>query len=82
MRRFPVFYFGLDTKVVRYWIHKMRVLVPDVEYDRAFFSSEGYALNDLRQHLTPENLKQQRFLKVNKKFGSKKTINDILTEDL
>ena len=57
-----------------------RFLFPTSNILERFFSAAGYALNDLRQNITPEHLEQQLFLRANKKYWTVKTVNSVLSD--
>ena len=79
-----------DTDFARSIIKKRRVTMPVKKYESCkfilptsdlverFFSSAGYALSDLRNRLLPSNLELQLFLKVNKRFWDKKTVQNAM----
>ena len=56
----------------------LRFIIPTSDIIERFFSSAGYASNDLRQRLVPATLEEQLFLKVNRRFWTQKTVNDVL----
>ena len=45
---------------------------------KRFFSSAGYAYDELRQNILPAKLEQQLFLKFNKKFWDLTLVNDLV----
>ena len=57
-----------------------RFLFPTSNILERFFSAAGYALNNLRQNITPEHLEQQLFLRANKKYWTVKTVNSVLSD--
>ena len=57
-----------------------RFLFPTSFILERFFSAAGYALNDLRQNITPEYLEQQLFLRATKKYWTVKTVNSVLSD--
>ena len=60
-----------------YW--NWQFLKPTINLER-FFSSAGFALNDLHQSLTPVYLEQQLFLNANKKFWGIETNTEVLQD--
>ena len=79
-----------DTDFARSIIKKRKMTMPVKKYESCkfilptsdlverFFSSAGYALSDLRNRLLPSNLELQLFLKVNKRFWDKKTVQNAM----
>ena len=57
-----------------------RFLFPTFNVLEMFFKAAGYALNDLRQNITPEHLEQHLFLRANKKYWTAKTVNSVLSD--
>ena len=51
-----------------------KFIFPTSDIVERFFSSAGYALSDLRSSILPANLEMQLFLKVNKSFWDRKTV--------
>ena len=83
-------YADTDTDFARSIIKKRKMTMPVKKYESCkfilptsdlverFFSSAGYALSDLRNRLLPSNLELQLFLKVNKRFWDKKTVQNAM----
>ena len=55
-----------------------KFLLPTSNVLERFFSSAGFAYDELRQNLLPMRLEQQLFLKYNKKHWDLSTVNDLV----
>ena len=57
-----------------------KFLLPTSNILARFFSSAGYAFDELGQNLTPYKLELQLFLKFNKRFWDLSVVNDIVND--
>ena len=56
-------------------------ILPTSNIAERFFSCATYALNDLRQSLSPTNLEMQLFLKINRRLWDEKLVSQIVGEN-
>ena len=57
-----------------------RFVLPTSNVAERFFSQAGIAYNDLRKRLSPVNLEEQMFLKLNRRFWDVKSVIDIVNQ--
>ena len=55
-----------------------RFILPTSNILERFFSCAGTAASDLRLRLSPVNLEEQLYLKINHRFWDLKTVNELL----
>ena len=56
-------------------------ILPTSNIAERFFSCATYALNDLRQSLSPTNLELHLFLKINRRLWDEKLVSQIVGEN-